>query len=143
MKPFQLEAVLKYRKRLKDIAQNKFEEAKKQHSTTKEKLTITRNESLHLIEKLTSIQKRGVSIEEHILFERRIEYLDTRIKVLEKELFKKQEIVVRERTFLLQKSKEQRVMEKLKEKQNIEWQHFLDKKEAAMLDEIAVLHHTN
>lgn len=141
MKPFELEAILKYRKRLKDIAQNKFEEAKNQHRSAKAEFEKMQNESSLLVEKLSHLQIRGISIQEHILFATRIEYLKAELKLLEEELTKKQAIVIQERNFLLKKSKEERVMEKLKEKRNKEWFRFLDKKEAAMLDEIAVLHH--
>jgi flagellar FliJ protein len=42
---------------------------------------------------------------------------------------------------LIKRSKERKVMEKLKTRQNQAWRAHLDKKEAAMLDEIAVIFH--
>ena len=140
MKPFELEAVLRYRKRLKDIAINKFEEAKKQFDLVRVKLAQANKERENLIDTLAGMQRQGVDIQDHIRFETRIEFLGELIKRMQGELDKKQAAVVRARNVLMQKSKEQKVMEKLKEKQNSEWRQFLDKKEAAMLDEIAVLH---
>ena len=140
MKPFELEAVLKYRKRLKDIAVNKFEEAKKQFEAARSTLAKTSEERQTLINTLAGMQQQGVDIQDHIRFENRIEFLAERIKLLQVELDKKQGAVVRARNTLMQKSKEEKVMEKLKERQNDEWRQFLDKKESAMLDEIAVLY---
>jgi len=41
----------------------------------------------------------------------------------------------------MKKAKDRQVMEKLKERQNADWQQYLNKKEAAMLDEIAIIFH--
>lgn len=140
MKPFELEAVLKYRKRLKEIAQHKFEEAKKHYNDVKVQLATKTANAQSLADTLQELQKAGITIEDHILYETRISLLRSEIESLEKQLIKKHEQVIRERKILMQKSKEQRVLEKLKEKQNRAWLQFLDKKEAAMLDEIAVIY---
>lgn len=140
MKPFELETVLKHRKRLKDTAINKFEAAKKQLEAVRSKLAETTIERDSLIKTLARMQLQGVDIQDHIRFETRIDFLLEEIKRLQAELNKNQEAVVKARNFLMQKSKEAKVLEKLKEKQNSEWRQFLDKKEASMLDEIAVLH---
>ena len=140
MKPFELEAVIKYRKRLKDIAINKFEEAKKQFDTARSILAETKQNRETLITALVDMQRQGMDIQDHIRYETCIDFLSEEIKRLETELNRKQDAVVRARANLMKKSKDEKVMEKLKEKQNAEWRQFLEKKEAAMLDEIAVLH---
>lgn len=140
MKPFSLNVVLNYRQRLKDIARNRFQKAQDQQNIVKNKLESQIAEHLALIETQTRLQVSGIDILEHIRYENRIELLKTKIVELRDQLRKKQEKVVRERAHLMKKSKEHRVLEKLKEKQNTEWQLFLDKKEAAMLDEIAILY---
>lgn len=50
-------------------------------------------------------------------------------------------IVKQKRGLLLKKSKEHKILAKLKENQDSAWKDYQNKKEAAMLDEIAVLHH--
>ncbi len=140
MKPFQLDTVLDYRKKLKETARNAYEKARKSHLQTKKQLAEKKGEHAALVTKLNTLHRQGISIHEHILYETRLDYLLTEIKTLSKELQKKQQAVIRERKLLILRSKEQQVMEKLKEKQNRKWQFHLDKKEAAMLDEFAILY---
>jgi len=140
MKPFSLDAVLKYRQRLKDVARNRFQEAKNQFALTNAQYTKKKEEYLTLTSTVITLQAEGISITELIRYEDRKEFLQNEIKMLEAELKKKQEFVLRERKHLLLKSKEHHVLEQLKEKQNAQWRQFLNKKEAAMLDEIAVLY---
>ena len=63
------------------------------------------------------------------------------LETLKKILIEKEANVLRERENTIKRSKERKVMEKLKEKQNATWQQYLNKKEAALLDEIAVIFH--
>lgn len=139
MKPFELDAVLKYRKRLLDIAKNKYNEAQKQYNTVRKQYDQKSQEHSSLIESLYVLQNQGMEVQEYIRYERRIELLKSEVARLNERLKKKQEMVVRERNHLLQKSKEHQVMEKLKEKQNAAWRQHLNKKETAMLDEIGVM----
>lgn len=74
-------------------------------------------------------------------YEERINYLRQQIILMNRELDRKKKIVQQKKIILLEKSKEHKVLEKLKENQNNAWQNYQNKKEAAMLDEIAVLRH--
>lgn len=139
MKPFSLTTVLDHRKRLLDIARGRFAEAQAAYAQARERLERCRAERADLIERLAALQRAGIDIDTHIRFSNRIDLLLTQAQRLQHELQKKHELVLRERTHLLQKSKEHRVLEKLKDRQDSDWRHFLDKKEAKMLDEIAVL----
>ena len=65
----------------------------------------------------------------------------TRIQTLQIELSKRHEKAESERDILLKRSKEKQAMEKLKEKQNAAYRYYLNKKEAALLDEIAIIYH--
>ncbi len=64
-----------------------------------------------------------------------------RIAELKKQLAKRKQQVTVCQNELLKKSRERQVMKKLKEKQNTAWKQYLNKKEAAMLDEIAIIYH--
>lgn len=143
MKPFNLETVLKHRKRTKELAMNRFHQAQSRLTAVKKELDEKRMEYQHLIQSLSTLELQGIGVEEHIRYQHRVEFITETIIGLEKKLKKQNEVVIRERKHLVKKSKEQRVMEKLKEKQNAEYQRFIDKKESAMLDEMAILHRNN
>ena len=140
MKPFNLETVLKYRKRLKDQARNRFQEAQNQRNKAHDDFVNKQKEYLNLIDTITKLQHKGVAVDEHIRYQNRIEFISAELIKRQETLRKKTEDLVRERKHLIKKNKEERVLKKLKERQNLEYQKFIDKKESAMLDEIAVLY---
>jgi len=140
MKPFSLDVVLKYRKRQKDRARNRYQEAQNQYNTVKQELEAHQAEHLSLADELHRLHTLGVDITEHIRYENRLEVLQAEINLLNEKLKKKQEKIVRERAFLLKKSQEHKVLDKLKEKQTLEWQQYLEKKEATVTDEMAILY---
>ncbi|MBE0585820.1 MAG: flagellar export protein FliJ [Desulfofustis sp.] len=139
MKPFALETVLNHRKRLLNLARGRFAEAQSEYNGVKMQVESCVAERSRLIATLDDIQRNGIAIDEHIRYSNRIDLLKTELERLQRRLQKKHEIVLRERTHLLQKSKEHRVLEKLKQRQDAQWQQFLDRKEAKLLDEVAIL----
>lgn len=141
MRPFRLNAVLNYRKRLQDIAQNRLFEAKKTQEIIRKKLESENNTLSEIIRDSERLQREGITISELIRFEERITFLKDKIKLVEKTLLEKTELVQKEQQNLIQRSKERQIMLRLKETQDKEWKTFLSKKEAAMLDEIALLRH--
>jgi flagellar protein FliJ len=141
MKPFTLENVLAYRKRLEDIAQHKLSAAKKVHRQVEQKL----NEEKELLAKLSGcseqLQNEGVIITELIRYEERILQVKANTQAIAKTLDEKKEIVLHEHQNLIKKAKERQILERLKDRQNKAWAAFLEKKETTMLDEIAILRH--
>jgi len=140
MKPFNLESVLKYRKRLSDQARNRYQHAQNQLIEAQEAFDLKKAEYLDLIDTMVTLEAEGMVVDEHIRYQNRIEFISAELLKREETLNKKRAIVVQERKHLIAKSKEKRVLEKLKEKQNQEYRSFINKKEAALLDEVAVLH---
>lgn len=141
MKPFTLDAVLNYRQRLEDLAKQRFYKAQKVLQTIEDKLAEERVTLSQLIEKTANLQKDGIEITELIFYEERITYVRNNVLAIEKTVAEKRAIVNKEQQHLLEKSKERQIMDKLKEQQNKAWKEYLNKKEAAMLDEIAVIRH--
>lgn len=140
-KPFSLDVVLNYRKRLEDLAKNRFFEAKKTHASIEEKLA---EEKLHLnalIDECTQLQATGVEITKLILFEENITSNKNNVAAITKNLEEKKKLVDQAQEVLLMRSQEFQVMERLKNEQNAAWRKHLSKKEAAMLDEIAIMRH--
>lgn len=141
MKPFSLDTVLKYRKRLEDIAKNRLHEAQTARQMVQDRLAAEEQEYAGLLATLDRRQFEGIDILELIRYEEQIMFSKNRIAAIRKTLDDKTARVVEARELLIRRSKERNVMEKLKTRQNQAWQNYLDKKEAAMLDEIAVLYH--
>jgi len=140
-KPFTLDTVLNYRKRLEDVAKNRFFEAKKIHAIIEEKLISEKSNLTAVILECEELQTDGVEITKLILFEDKISASQRNILAIEKNIQEKLKLVDQEKTNLLQCSREYHVMERLKVDQNTSWRQHLDKKEAAMLDEVAVMRH--
>ena len=141
MKPFSLETVLAYRKRLADIAHQRFLEACRHHRQVEERLA----EEQQLLQELTGEsekrQHQGMEITDLIRFEDRILQVKANIVAIAKTLEEKAQMVASEQKQLAQRVKERQIMERLKERQNHAWAAYLEKKETAMLDEIAILRH--
>lgn len=141
MKPFSLETVLNYRNRLEDIAKNRLFEAQTAKQKVQEKLVEEERTYSELIEIVDRRQSEGIDILDLIRYEDQIRFSKNRIVAIKKTLAEKIARVVEEREQLIRRSKERKIMEKLKEKQNLAWQEHLNKKEAALLDEIAIIFH--
>ncbi|MCP3891432.1 MAG: flagellar export protein FliJ [Desulfobulbaceae bacterium] len=141
MKPFQLTAVLDHRKRLEDIAHNRFFEANKIHKLISKKLTFEKELLTTTIKQTEARKRQGIEIVSLIRFEEKIQSIQFNVKAIEKTLAEKKNIVEMEKANLLQCSKERQIMERLRDKQNRNWKNYLNKKEAAMLDEIAIMRH--
>lgn len=140
-KPFTLDTVLNYRKRLEDVAKNRFFEAKKIHAIIREKLVSEKNILSTVILECEELQINGVEITKLILFEEKISTSQKNILAIEKNIQEKAKLVDQEKANLLMRSREYQVMERLKVEQNDSWRQYLDKKEAAMLDEVAIMRH--
>lgn len=141
MKPFSLETVLNYRKRLEDISKNRLFEAQTAKRKVQERLVEEELAYTELIETLDRRQFEGIDILDLIRYTDQIQFSQNRIAAIRKTLAEKNARVIEEREQLILRSKERKIMEKLKEKQNRAWREHLNKKEAALLDEIAIIFH--
>lgn len=140
-KPFSLDTVLNYRKRLEDLAKNRFFEAKNVQSIIEKKLISEKNMLHHIINECEQRQVEGIEITRLIQFEEKIVTIKSNILAIEKNLQEKIKLVQQAQVKLLEKSQEHQVMKRLKHEQNASWQQHLNKKEAAMLDEVAIMRH--
>ena len=141
MKPFTLDNVLAYRRRLEDIAHHRFLEAQKVHRLVEKKLAEENTVLAELAGRSEHLQAEGMNITELIRYEERILQIKANVRAIAKTLTEKAEMVLREHQNLINRASERQIMERLKERQNKAWTAFLDKKETAMLDEIALLRH--
>ncbi|PID77214.1 MAG: flagellar export protein FliJ [Deltaproteobacteria bacterium] len=141
MKPFNLDSVLKYRHQLENQAQSNFFAAKEQEALAKKRVQEMVSQYNNLLAERDKLQNKAVSIMDVIQLENKIAHAKQQISKLKDELQKKAAQSRKAGQQLVARSRERQAMEKLKEKQNQRWRKYLDKKEAAMLDEIAILKH--
>lgn len=137
-KPFSLDTVLNYKKRRKDEAGQRLVQAIKNKEAVAQKLANKLFEQIELSTQLEELQNKGIDIQMLILYEDRIEFLKHEADSIEKNLKAKERIVDTERNHLIACAKEHKILSQLKEKQNNAWRQHLSKKEASILDEVAV-----
>jgi flagellar FliJ protein len=141
MKPFSLQTVLDYRKRLEDIAQHRFIEAKNIQATIQKKLNEEIDTLALFIDESEKLQAEGIGITELMRFEERIAAQESSIQAIKKNLTEKSALAKKAQQNLINRSKERQIMDQLKDTQDRAWQVYINKKEAAMLDEIATSRH--
>ncbi|MBW1635838.1 MAG: flagellar export protein FliJ [Deltaproteobacteria bacterium] len=141
MKPFTLETVLTYRKRLEDTALLRLNDAKEQEEIILQKLNEKKGQLDLLINKSSQLQSETISIPDLINYENRIFYLKEKIAAVLKKLEEKIENTKAEQHNLNEKIKQRKIMENLKDQQNRLWQEHLDKKETALADEVGITRH--
>lgn len=139
--PFALNSVLKFRKRQENLAQEQFIQARIAAESAEKKLNTAKIEQENLIRALETEQEKGLFVQDLARFEDRIQYGKRQIQLLKNKLQEKNKVTQRKRQRLIEKSKEFKTLDSLKEQQNKTWKDYLEKQEAAMLDEIAILHH--
>ncbi|CAG37389.1 flagellar export protein FliJ [Desulfotalea psychrophila] len=141
-KPFSLETVLSHRKRRKDATVTRLTTAEKNRTIIAEKLAEKEEGYRNFLQEIENIQLQGVNIERLIMYEGRADYIKHEIAEIKKTLLNKEKIVHQERKNLSHCAREHKIMCQLKEKQNLAWRQFINKKEAAVLDEIAIMRHS-
>ena len=139
MKPFSMKPVLLYRKQLEDEARQKLFTSLVKLQKIQTKLTDLTDKLSRLYADLSLERTQGTTVDRLLLFENKILVEQDKIKALQTELETQKKVVERKQRHLIQASQDKKALEKLKEKQNLAYKQYKDKKEAAMLDEIAVL----
>jgi len=139
MKPFELDSVLRYRKQLENTAATKLANAQRIFQHAEKKYEDASAEYSRIETKLMESQEIGIDVDDLIRYQDRLTWLQTNVEVLFKELQITRENVDKEREAVIHRSREKKVLEQLKEKQNKAYRLYIDKKESAQLDEIAVL----
>lgn len=139
MKPFGLETVLKYRKRQEDDAVLRLTSAIRQKEIIRQRIVAIQKEREEIELRVQSTTAIAIEISELIHCENRIYWLKQQEEKENQELESAINKVQKERLNVLKKSREKKVLEKLKVKQNENWERHIEKLENAQLDEIAVL----
>jgi flagellar FliJ protein len=141
MKPFSLDTVLKHRKSLENQAIQRLVKARAEENSAQHKLQVEEEILAALIETLAREQSLGIEVVKLAQFEQRINLIEKQVVALQTILQNKKEAVTRVQEQLISKSKDRKIMETLQEKQDEAWRQYLNQKETATLDEIAVIFH--
>lgn len=141
MKPFSLSAVLKYRKQLEETAATRLAQAQKSKHLILSQFISIEKEYNTLVSDLAKNQSTGMDVDSLVRYEDRLFWLKDQIAKAAIQLEQADKKVQIERLNVLKRSREKKILEQLKKKQDKSWKNYLDKKETAQLDEIAVLSH--
>ena len=139
MKPFSLHAVRKFRNQLETRALQDLAQAMEVERQLREALENTEGELNELYTDLQRDTEQGTSVDRLIMFDQRIHLVKEQLHQRKKAVEKQQGQVAQQRQNLLKASKDRKIIEKLEEQQNAAYKKYLEKLEAGMLDEIAVL----
>ncbi|MFN2354742.1 MAG: flagellar export protein FliJ [Desulfopila sp.] len=141
MKPFTLTTVLRYRQQLEDAAVTQMTQAQRHLEHQQRLLQQVQSEYRELLDSLQHKQANGIAIDELLRYESWLDRLKQKNHELAGEVESAEKKVEQRRRIVVAKSRDKKVLEQLKVRQNSAWQRYLDKKETAQLDEIAVLAH--
>lgn len=141
MKPFSLHAVLQFRHQLETRALQNLAQAMEVEQQLRNAFEVVEAELNELYAALQKDKEQGTSVDRLIMFDQRIDLVKEQLNQRKEALEKQEAQVAKKRQQLLKASKERKIIEKLKEQQNAAYGKYLEKLEAGMLDEIAVLSH--
>ncbi len=141
MKPFSLTAVLQYRRQLEDAAATRLVQAQLELQEKQKEYDEVVDRYTKLLARLDQLQDSGITVEDLLQYENHLSWLQGQQKKIAAQLHSATVKVRQKRHLVVDRRRDKKILEKLQDKQNREWRQHLEKKEAAQLDEIAVLAH--
>lgn len=135
---FKLQSVLNYRQSLENQAQQILAASLQRQNELEIQLQQQRQNLQQYDGELKQRQQEGLTVAEIDLYESQIQHCRRLIKDIQGRLQPLDQQIVSERKELLHVARERQVMEKLKAKQEAEYQQELSRKERVMLDEISL-----
>lgn len=141
MKPFALTTVLRHRKSLEEQAIYSLVRAREAEQEAQRQVQEEEAILASLLETFSREQSLGIEVVKLAQFEQRIDLIAEQVAASKLLLQVKTTEVNRAQDLLISKSKDRKIMETLQQKQDDSWQQYLNQKETATLDEIAVIFH--
>ncbi|SDZ74177.1 flagellar FliJ protein [Desulfuromusa kysingii] len=135
---FKLQVVLNYRQSLEDQAQQLLTTSLQKQAELKARLQEQQQQLQCYDRELKIRQVDGLAVAELILYESQIQHCRAQMETLLKQIQRLEEQILSERNELLNAARDRQVMEKLKDKQEAEYQQQLSRKERELLDEISL-----
>ncbi|PLX84496.1 MAG: flagellar export protein FliJ [Desulfuromonas sp.] len=138
MERFKLQPVLDYRQNLEHQARQQLAEVLARESELRLAIERERDNLEGLYAELIDRQRQGIGSPEQSLFQTSIGQRRATLRELTRRLDEVGGEVEARRDALREAGKEKRLLEKLKEKRELEWQQRLRHKETLFLDEVAL-----
>jgi flagellar FliJ protein len=138
---FKLQALLSHRRHQEEVCQKELAEAQRVLTDAREKLRRLEKDKRENIEKLKARQQEPHSISNILIF---INYIDQLSRDMEAQMLKVDRAsknVNQKRDNVIAIMKKRKTLEKLKEKQWLEYQHKLMQAERKFNDEVAATRH--
>ncbi|MFK5926669.1 MAG: flagellar export protein FliJ [Desulfuromusa sp.] len=135
---FKLQSVLNYRQSLEDQAQQILATSLQQQNEMETQLQQQQQHLQQCDRELKQRQKEGLTVAEIDLYESQIQHCRRVMEDIQNHLQRLEQQILSKRKELLHAARERQVMEKLKEKQEAEYQQELSRKERVMLDEVSL-----
>ncbi len=141
MKPFRLHTVLNYRQRIQDKAQERLVRAKEKQESVELEIEREQARLRAMCRDFEGRKSQGMSVGEILVCQNHIRHIRDRLARLQRDLQAARDEVAGKEKELHRASREKKLLEKLKEKQDHRYAQFLEEKEKKELDEIGVLFH--
>jgi len=138
---FKLQALLNHRRHQEEICQKELAEAQRVLADARERLRHLKKDKLENIQKLKARQEERHHISNILIF---VNYIDQLARDLEAQMMKVDQAskwVNRKRDNLIAIMKKRKTLEKLEEKERLEYQQQLMQAERKFNDELAAIRH--
>lgn len=139
MKPFKLQSLLDYRKRLSDKAYEALQLCLEERASLAKAREDEKNELRRLCRELEEAKNRDFSVPEIMLYEQCIGAKKRRMQDLESRIVRVDEKIMEKRQSLVKARQNKRVLEILKEKREQVERSKQQRHEKMFMDEIAVI----
>ena len=141
MYQFKLQALLNHHRHQEEVCQKELAEAQRDLSDAQEKLRRIKKDKRENIQKLQARQKEHHNISNILIFINYIEQLSRNIETQVQQVHKASKNVTQKRDNLIAIMKKRKTLEKLKEKEWLEYQQKMMQDERKFHDEVAATRH--
>ena len=138
---FKLQALLSHRRHQEEVCQKELAEAQRDLTDAREKLRCLKKDKRVNIQKLQTRQEGRHHPSEILIFINYISQLSSEIKAQVQQVHKAEENVTQKRNNLIAIVKKRKTLEKLKEKEWLEYQQKMLQAERKFNDEVAATRH--
>ncbi|APG27319.1 flagellar export protein FliJ [Syntrophotalea acetylenivorans] len=135
---FKLQTVLNHRQRLENLAQQKLAESLRSETAMQHQVASQRATLNKMHQELTQRQQTGISVQDLQLFRLSINRHRKNLQKLIEQAEELHREVKNNRQLLSEAAQEKKLLENLKEKKEAEQKHQDNRRESAILDDIAL-----
>lgn len=139
--PFKLQPVLDYRQVLEDQAKQELARCLREEAELMQAIGAEEDDLGRLYRELETRQQAGIGCDALMLFQNRISHKIERLAQLAERMDRLQHKLARRRQAFTEAARDKKLLEKLKEKKDLEFRQEAKRRETIVLDEIAVQFH--